>query len=72
MSVIRAAKQALVTGEQVPVAGRKSSRASGTTFATAREKIILRPGQTEIAGARPAGEAATGTAPAARLGTGFV
>ena len=57
---------------QVPVAGRKSSRASGTTFATAREKIILRPGQTEIAGARPAGEAATGTAPAARFGTGFV
>lgn len=49
----------------------KSERVSGTP-ALPRAKTILRPGQTEIAGARPDGEAAIADAPGARLATGSV
>src|SRR5262245_8020442 len=72
MSVIRAAKHVPVTGPQVPVAGRKSSRVCGMVPPFGREKIILRPGHTEIAGARVPGEAAAGAALAERSGTGLV
>src|SRR5262245_12505228 len=68
MCVMRVLKQPPV---HEPVFGRKFSRVCGTP-APGTEKIILRPGQTEIAGARPLGDAAAGLALAARSGTGFV
>ncbi len=73
MSVMRSSKHD--PGEpapaQVPVLGRKSARVSGTP-ALPRAKIILRPGHTEIAGARPEGFAGLAAEPAGRSATGLV
>src|SRR5262245_54584726 len=73
MRVIRSSKQApgVPAPVNVPVFGNMSERVSGTPLDPC-EKIILRPGHTLIAGARAAGDAATGAAFGARLATGLV
>src|SRR5690242_1678023 len=73
MLTIRSSKQApgVPPPVHVPVFGRKSARVRGTPEVP-REKIILRPGHTLIAGARAAGEAAAGAALGARFATGSV
>ena len=54
-----------------PEFGMKVSRVRGTPLFPLAN-IILRPGQTEIAGARPDGDAADAAAPAARSAFGSV
>ena len=73
MSIMRSSKHwpGVPAPAQLPVLGRKSERVSGTP-ALPRAKTILRPGQTEIAGARPEGTAAMAEADGARLATGSV
>ena len=73
MSVMRSSKHApgVPAPVQVPLFGRKSERVNGTPPVPC-EKTIFRPGHTVIAGARAAGDAATGEAFSARFATGSV
>src|SRR4051812_14285257 len=69
MSTISLPKQPLPI-VQPPLFGMNVSRASGTP--TPLANIILRPGQTEIDGARPDGDAGEAAAPAAISALGSV
>ena len=73
MLSMRSSKQ--LPAEPAPVQplvfGMKSERSRGTPGAN-RPKIILRPGHTLIAGARPAGLAETAAALSGRSATGSV
>src|SRR5262245_45824187 len=73
MLVMRSSKQdpGVPAPAQAPLLGRKSARRRGTPVVP-RANTILRPGQTEMAGARVAGTAAVGAEPSPRLALGSV